>query len=322
MHPLCKGSFHGIKSMLDHFARISLPCVPEGRYSHVLKPTAAGPSASSDCFGVQQLLQIPSDNFCYVLIFWVNPTLLCWPKWFKYTHLGSSRQLVPLPPLGCCCLQCTALWEPKCHCLTATTLRGYSPSAAFRGWQPLELIKPSHRSSLSLLPCTLLALLHCSLSPAPVPSPRCNRSQQSGSVSLSFALLESGIFLGFTCVQNSVECQLDTWKMRGVWTRRAMPSSQGKHLFTSHTQGLSQLPNCPHWRHLCVALPLELCCVSSWGLSTDSPWHSQAGHAGEQPKTKQHSLFWGVSYEIHIPRGALGVAKWVCDSLHSNGKAY
>lgn len=167
MHPLCKWSFHGIKSMLDHFARIPLPCVPEGRYTHALKPTAAGPSASSDCFGVQQLLQIPSDNFCYVLIFWVNPTLLCWPKWFKYTHLGSSRQLVPLPPLGCCCLQCTALWEPKCHCLTATTLRGYSPSAAFRGWQPLELIKPSHRSSLSLLPCTLLALLHCSLSPAP-----------------------------------------------------------------------------------------------------------------------------------------------------------
>lgn len=117
LHPLWKGSFHGIKPLLDHFVRILLPYVSEERHSAVLNPTAAGPSASSDCFAAQHLLQIPSDIFSYVLVFSVK--LLCWPKQFECTHLGSSRPLL----LGCCCLQCscpTVLWEQKYHCSTDT----------------------------------------------------------------------------------------------------------------------------------------------------------------------------------------------------------
>lgn len=50
------------------------------------------------------------------------------------------------------------------------------------------------------------------------------------------------------------------------------------------------------------------------------PPTARMGRAAERPKIQRLSSFRAVCYEIHIPSGARGVAKWVPDSLHSNGK--
>lgn len=113
LHQLWKGSFHGIKSLWDNFARILLPSVSEGRYSNPQpNPLLQDPQPAvtaflcSSCCKSQGITSLMSCFSQYSLHFcagqsglsaptWAPPG--CWCHFYCWAAAVSSAAVPQLP---------------------------------------------------------------------------------------------------------------------------------------------------------------------------------------------------------------------------------